>query len=152
MGFFGTYEFSESGWSPGDPEGPSTVSFGLWVDIHDSDFATIKYTPAGPGTGAAYLGYTPLVYFDVEDASVPTDTAREALGLATWAAALGSSNPDVDLGAKQAALATFLASDDVPIEDREIEDDADVFVEIKTAQLLVELGLPLPDELSELAG
>ncbi|MEV7986869.1 hypothetical protein [Micromonospora sp. NPDC085948] len=56
----------------------------LLVDIHDSDSATLTYRPAGPGTGVAYLGYTPRTYFENPDASAPTDAVREAAGLSAW--------------------------------------------------------------------
>ncbi|MEV4216804.1 nucleotidyltransferase domain-containing protein [Nonomuraea sp. NPDC049725] len=54
------------------------------VSIYDSDIATVIYRPAGPGTGVAYLGYTPCTYFEDPEASVPTDVEREAVGLASW--------------------------------------------------------------------
>jgi hypothetical protein len=149
MGFFGTFEFTKSGWSKPDPgTGPSSADFHLWLDIHDSDFATVAYAPAEPGTGVAFVGYTPRVYFDIEDASEPTDPSREALGLATWTTTL---DPNIDVASKRATIATFLASDEPPTEDRDLDDDAEAFVEIKVSRLLVELGVPLPDELAELA-
>jgi hypothetical protein len=44
------------------------------------------YEPAGPGSGTAYLGYTPRTYVDDESASAPADVLREAEGLASWLA------------------------------------------------------------------
>ena len=58
----------------------------LSVDIYDSDFATVRYEPPGPGSGTAYLGNTPRTYFGNESASASTDVLREADGLASWLA------------------------------------------------------------------
>ena len=150
MGFFGTYEYTQAGWSACDPDaGPSDAEPRLWLDIHDSDFATVAYAPSGPGSGIAYLGYSPRVYFDMDEASAPTDPAREALGLATW---IGAFQPAVEIDSKQATIAAFLASDEVPDEEVDSDDDADVFVEIKAARFLAELGLPLPEDLANVDG
>lgn len=133
MGFFGTYEYTQAGWSPGDPDaGPSETEPRLWLDIHASDFATVAYAPSGPGSGVAYLGYSPRVYFETDEASEPTNPAREALGLATWVAAL---QPQVDIESKQAAIATFLAGDEAPNEEVDSDDDADVFVSSRLSEL-----------------
>lgn len=148
MGFFGTYEYTASGWSAGTPEAPSFERDGLWVDIHDSDIAVLVYSPPGPGTGTAFVGYTPRSYFDAEEESEPTDPKREALGLATWADSMGLRGRFGDIEAWQAALEPYLASDDTSPDDKSFDDEADVFVELKTAQLLVELGLPLPPDLA----
>ncbi|MDP1794083.1 MAG: hypothetical protein Q8K63_08095 [Acidimicrobiales bacterium] len=52
-----------------------------------------------------------------------------------------------DQHAKQLEIAAFLAADEEP-PDEEPTDDADVFVEIKTARFLSALGLPLPPDLA----
>jgi hypothetical protein len=150
MGFFGTYLFDGKRWTPLEPGGPPEAPDPwLYVDIHDSDIGTIAYSPVGPGTGVAYLGFTPRTYFEDDTASEPTDVAREADGLATWWAALHPDATDVIRTAKAAELRAFLAEDDaIPDEDAENMDDADVFVEFKAALFLRALGLPTPDELT----
>jgi hypothetical protein len=58
-GFFGRYVFDGRTWHNADPEADQAPDIGaLWlsVDIHDSDFATVRYKPSGPGSGTAYLG------------------------------------------------------------------------------------------------
>jgi hypothetical protein len=118
----------------------------LTVDIHDSDFTTVMYAPAGPGTGIAYLGYTPRIYFDSEDASAPTDVDREARGLAAWWTSVHAEATSADQQLKLVEIAGLLAADEEPSDD-EPTDDADVFVEIKTARFLAAMGLPLPPDL-----
>lgn len=149
MGFFGTYLFDGDRWHDRDPDAgpPSTPEPWLLVDIQDSDIATLTYGPAGPGSGVAYLGDTPRTYWEREDASAPTDVHREAAGLASWRARL----PLPGAVPTAADLAGYLAADVDPADvdlDEELDvdamDDADVFVEIKTARLLLALGLPLP--------
>ena len=85
MGFFGGYIFDGQGWLEFEPAAGTVPEGGtpwLKVVIFDSDIADISYHPAGPGTGVAYLGYTPRVYFEDENASAPSDVEREAAGLA----------------------------------------------------------------------
>lgn len=149
MGFFGTYQFNGTVWSEADPNGPASVEPVLWVDIHDSDFTMVRYAPAGPGSGVAYLGMTPRIYFDSDDASAPTDVDREARGLVAWWASLHADASDADKQAKQLEIAAFLAGDEDP-SDEDPADDADVFVEIKTARFLAAMGLPLPQDLEAL--
>ena len=148
MGFFGTYRFSGTAWSAADPSGPDDMEPFLLVDIHDSDITSVTYAPAGPGTGTAYLGFTPRIYFESEDASAPTDVDREARGLAAWWASLHPDATVADQHAKQLEIAAFLAADEEP-PDEDPSDDADVFVEIKTARFLSAMGLPLPPDLRE---
>ena len=148
MGFFGTYQFDGAAWAEGDPEvGTSGAEPWLWVDVYDSDFATVRYAPAGSGTGVAFLNMTPRIYFDSDDASAPTDVEREARGLTEWWA---GRHPDVDADARavqQDAIAALLASDSEPSED-DPEDDADIFSELKAVRFLVAMGLPLPQDLA----
>jgi hypothetical protein len=146
VGFFGTYLYDGDKWTPHDLEvRPDLAGPWLMVDIHDSDIATICYSPAGPGTGVAYLGVTPRVYFDDEKASAPTDVAREAEGLAAWREELGASAVISD------DLIDFLAEDERENwDDDDSGDDEDLddaFVEDKTVQFLVALNVPVPDDL-----
>ena len=80
MGFFGSYVFDGNAWHGYDPDSdqiPDVASPWLSVDIHDSDIATVRYEPAGPGSGTAYLGFTPRMYFGSESAlDLPTCTAK----------------------------------------------------------------------------
>jgi hypothetical protein len=158
MGFFGTYHFDGHSWMPhySDklPDGPEPW---LLVDIYDSDIATIAYRPTGSGSGVAYLGVTPRTYFEDEDASTPTDVAREAAGLAEWWAHYRGVADDTERGAKAVELVTYIAADTNPDEldsDKNDDegagedlDDADVFVEAKTARFLAVLDLPPVAEL-----
>jgi len=56
--------------------------------------------------------------------------------------------------AKEVELAAYLAEDvdpaeiDLEAEDDGDEDDADIFVEVKTVRFLATLELPVPDELA----
>ena len=149
MGFSGTYHFKGTALSDADPSGPADAEPFLSVDIHDSDFTTVTYAPIGPGTGFAYLGYTPRIYFDSEGASPPTDVELEARGLVAWWMSLHVEATATDQQAKQFEIAAFLAADEEP-PDEEPTDDADVFVEIKTARFLSALGLPLPSDLADI--
>ncbi len=149
MGFFGTHLFDGKAWSQSDPdEEPELAPPWLFVDIHDSDWATIRYQPAGPGSGVAYLGYTPRIYFEDDSASEPTDVLREAEGLTAWWAAFHRRTDNLEREAKAAELRSYLASHDPVDEEDDEEDDADAFVEIKAARFLEALGLPVPDELA----
>jgi hypothetical protein len=150
MGFFATYLFSGGTWTEIEPDQephePAVAEPWLYVDIHDSDIATVMYAPAGPASGIAFLGVTPRTYFEDDAASPPTDTNREAKGLAAWWAGYHGEG-EFARAAKARELRAYLADDgDTPdenVSDEEL-DDADVFVEAKTAQLIDALGLPLP--------
>jgi hypothetical protein len=148
MGFFGTYQFDGESWTERDPAvGPVGSEPWLWIDVHDSDFTTVRYAPFEPGSGTAYLGFTPRDYFENSDASSPTDVGQEARGLARWWLSRRQGASEDDLSNKAAEIALFLASDDAPT-DENSEDDADIFVEIKTARFLSALDLPMPDDLA----
>ncbi|MEU8328636.1 hypothetical protein [Micromonospora sp. NPDC048839] len=152
MGFFGTYLFAEGRWTAQAP-GQQATSPEPWllVDIHDSDIATLTYRPAGPGSGVAYLGYTPRTYFESPDASAPTDVVREAAGLSEWWAQHRGGSSDTERSAKEGEITTFLAEDLDPadMDDDDDDDDGDdTFVDVKTARLLTALDLPVPDDLS----
>jgi hypothetical protein len=169
MGFFGTYLFADGAWRSeavapshdelwqpirgGEP--PVAVEPWLLVDIHDSDITTVTYSPAGPGSGVAYLGITPRSYFERDDASAPTDVRREAAGLTGWWRLVHGAAAS-EAADKESEIAAFLAHDLDPSEvvgDEEDEDDddldeAEVFVEIKTGRFLAMLGLPVPPDLA----
>ncbi|MEV4135665.1 hypothetical protein AB0J72_26250 [Dactylosporangium sp. NPDC049742] len=147
MGYFGAFLFDGQFWTEveADNSVQPDVEFWLHVDIHDSDIATITYHPTGPGSGVAFLGFTPRTYFEDPNASLPTDTHREAAGLATWWADRQGGVADVDRDAMTGRLLPYLAGDDIePDEDDDEEDldDAEVFVEVKTDRLLALLDLP----------
>ena len=149
VGFFGTYAFEHGSWTTlSEGELPPLTEPWLWIDIHDSDITSVVYAPAGTGSGVAYLGLTPRTYFENPNASDPTDVLREAAGLAAWWALQNSG----DVTVKQAELLAYLAADENPddfsLEDVQDVEDVDVFVEIKTAQFLTALDLPLPTELT----
>lgn len=156
MGFFGSYVFAGTGWTPVPDE--HVLDFAepwLSVDIHDSDITTVEYRPTGPGSGVAYLGETPRTYFEDETASAPTDVALEAAGLASWWA-LSRGRDGAARAAKERELAAYLAEDTEPPalddDDQPVDgaptDDGDVFVEVKTARFLTAMDLPLPDDLA----
>jgi hypothetical protein len=149
MGFFGQFHFDGTAWTqPKDDAQPPWLT----VEIHDSDFATITYDPAGPGTGVAYLGETPRTYFEDETASEPTDVPREAAGLAEWWSGV---NDMADVWDKERELVGYLAEDgdemaEAPADDLDDLDeiaDEDIFIEVRTAQFLAALDLPVPDDL-----
>ncbi|MET9231938.1 hypothetical protein [Lentzea sp. NPDC003310] len=150
MGFFGTYAYENGDWKTlSEGELPPLAEPSLWIDIHDSDITSVVYAPAGTGSGVAYLGLTPRTYFENPNASDPTDTLREAAGLAAW---WGLVHGGGDVPGKQAELLQYLAEDEDP-EDFELDEAEDideeaVFVEVKTRRFLTALDLPLPGELS----
>lgn len=133
MGFFGTYLFEGGRWAAADSSREAVEPW-LFLNIYDSDIATVMYRPTGAGTGIAFLGCTPRTYFDDISASSPTDTGMESLGLATWWATQHGSD-DAARDAKQQELLTYLADDD--------EAGADS-VEVTAGRFLAALGLPLP--------
>ncbi|MFF5225357.1 hypothetical protein [Dactylosporangium sp. NPDC000521] len=153
MGFFGGFLYDGRSWTETDHSGMTAPS-GPWlhVDIHDSDFAVLTYRPAGPGTGTAFIGYTPSVYFGEPDASPPTDAPREAAGLAAWWSGLNPSASAADRDTMAATLLPYLATDepqddeddedDDEFEDEDEDDGTSPFVEDKVDDFLTALGLP----------
>lgn len=135
-GVFGSYVCAGGTWREVDPDAESGVPPEpyLIVMIHDSDIAMIRYSPAGPGTGVAFLGHTPRAYFGDPSASSPTDTAIEAAGLAAWAQVAGSSPAPH-------AIERYLATDEQDGDAGGVADE-DVFVEAKTSRFIQTLGLP----------
>lgn len=147
MGLFATWVYAD-GWAHASPgTEPSAPEPWLWLSIHDSDFVTVRYAPSGDATGTAYLGFTPRTYWEDETASEPTDTAREALGLARWWAARTPGQVEVE--AKAAELRELLAEDLGPDEVELDLSEEDIFVERRTERFLRALGLPLPEDLDE---
>jgi hypothetical protein len=157
VGFFGGYVFDGSTWCGLDPDSSQALELAapwLSVDIYDSDIATVRYEPAGPGSGIAYLGCTPRTYFEDDSASAPTDVLREAEGLAFWLARQQGRGDEAEL---RELIASFLADDiqeqQLDDDDSGFEDDADdldnaeIFVEVKAARFLQAVGLPVPHEL-----
>lgn len=156
VGLFGRYVYDGTRWLPQEDERVLDLAEPwLSVDIHDSDITTVVYRPAGPGRGVAYLGDTPRTYFENENASAPTDVAREAAGLASWWAQRQHGGSEAERGAKERELVAYLAEDTDPAgltfdEDEDIDglDDGEIFVEVKTARFLAALDLPVPDDLA----
>ncbi|MFI5712122.1 hypothetical protein [Kribbella sp. NPDC051620] len=158
MGFFGTYLYAGEQWTEHDPEQAVEVA-GAWllIDIHDSDFTVVRYSPEYDGTGVAYLGYTPRMYFESEDDDSRTDTTREATALTTWWTNHTPTADPAAAGSKRAELLPYLAEDHdtFDLEDEDGEDDEDlpdseIYVEVKTADFLASLDLPLPPALEQL--
>jgi hypothetical protein len=157
-GFFGGYVFDGSTWRGFDPDSgqwPDIAAPWLSVYVHDSGIATVRYEPGGPGSGIAYLGRTPRVYFGDESASAPAGVLREAEGLAFWLARQQGRSDEAEL---RDLIASFLAGD---IPEQQIHDhasagtdpgdldDPGVFVEIKVSRFLAAVGLPVPPELPD---
>lgn len=101
----------------------------LRLFLADSDFAEVRYDPVtAPGTGSAFVGYTPRTYFENDEAPGCTDTAPDAAGLAAWAGP-GVSPIDVQ---------ELLADDD----SHGPGEDDDPFVETTLTRLVALLRLP----------
>ena len=136
MGLFATFGYVNGAWISGDVDGaPSLV-----IDIHDSDIAAVRYSPAAGASGRFYLGVEPRIYFEDEAASEPVDAAAEASGFVGWIREVNGR--DVDPASVEALLASPNPDDD-PV---------DVFVEETVEKLLDLVGLPLPKELQPEAG
>lgn len=153
MGSFGLYLYEGGRWSElGLDAQPTAQEPWLLVRIHDSDIGTVTFGPTGPGSGLAFLGVTPRIYFDDESASPSTEPNREARGLAAWWAVVHVEADEAARAAKEGELRAFLAADIPPSDDEDEDDedldDAEVFVEIKAARFIRALGLPVPAGLS----
>lgn len=156
MGFFGAYVFDGSTWHGFDPDSDQRLDIAApWLSlyIHDSDFATVRYEPRGPGTGTAYLGCTPRTYFGDESAPETTDVLRDAEGLALWLTRQQNRNDAAEL---RELIASFLAGDFPEQQSGEHADDGegagdlddgDIFVEVKVSRFLTAVGLRVPHEL-----
>jgi hypothetical protein len=98
--------------------------------------------------GTAFLGFTPRAYYEDESASEPADVAREAAGLASWAARQQGRSDEAELR----QLITPFIADDAPesLDDLDADDDdagldeAGIFVEAKVSRFLKAVGLPVP--------
>jgi hypothetical protein len=123
--------FLETYYSDGTWGSEPTGERWLGIRIHDSDFATVTYSPAPAILGLFYLGFQPRDYFENPTESGDVFIPAEAQALATWA---WPATPDKD------ALAELMAEDGV-------EDPIDDFVEDTVVRLLELLGLPVPAEL-----
>ncbi len=152
MGFFGSFMYDGASWRDWDLDAqPGTLDLprGPWLSviIHDSDIATLQYSPSGAGSGTAFLGVTPRIYFEDPRASQATEPAREAEGLAAWVA---QTQRRANVEHLTDLIRPFLAAD-VERDDGEADDldDAEVLVEIKVVRLLTALDLPLPADLAE---
>jgi hypothetical protein len=112
VGFFGSYLYADGHWQEEELAAePTAAEPWLHVLVHGSDFTAITYRPAGPGSGVAFLGYTPRSLFETEDASAPTDVVRETAGLANWWAHLHGLTSGEVIAAKSAQLIGYLAED-----------------------------------------
>lgn len=153
MGFFGSYLYADGHWHEEELSSePIAAEPWLHASVHDSDFTAVTYRPTGPGSGVAFLGYTPRSYFEMDDASPPTDVARESAGLTHWWALLHGVTSTEEIAAKNAELIGYLAKDldstnTESDADDDTDDDAELFAEIKTSRFLATLGLPLPEDL-----
>lgn len=120
MGNWNCYVLDAGAWSvyATPDEIPETLGERtLRLFLADSDFAEVRYTPvSAPGTGAAFVGFTPRTYFENDEAPGCTDTAPDAAGLATWAGP-GVSPVDVmELLANDETGLTADSEDDVLVE------------------------------------
>jgi len=155
VGYFGRFLFDGTTWTEVEYDTePAIPEPWLMLDIHDSDIATVWYRPVGPGTGTAYLGITPRIYFESETASTPTDIDREAAGLAHGRDQLQlAPADDAHYRITATELRTYLA-EDIALDDGDLDEDdglgpdvAEVFVEAKAHRFLAALSLPTPEDL-----
>lgn len=126
MGLFLETYYSDGTWGP-EP----TADRWLGIRIHDSDFATVTFSPAPAILGLFYLGFQPRDYFENPAESADVFITAEAQALATWA---WPATPHTD------ALAGLMAEDSV-------EESIDDFVEDTVVRLLELLELPVPAQL-----
>ena len=129
MGSFEKYLYSDGAWTDS-----SAGRTWLSISVHDSDIATIEYSPAPQGLGLVYLGFQPRDYFEDPAASEDVDLEGESGALAAWAQTAVSSS------ATSEQIRPLLAENDV-------EEPDDDFVEDTVIRLLHILGVPLPADL-----
>lgn len=150
VGYFGSWLFDAGTWASAQaPAGGDVTGHWLHVEIHDSDYAVIRYSPRLGGSGVAYIGMTPRIYFEDETASAPTDVATESSAIATWVANAAGGDP----AQLQLTIASYLAEDITPDWDSILPLDGspssmaaeDVFVEQRVARFLEATGLGVPD-------
>jgi len=144
VGWFGSYLYDGTSWTEIDGMPTEEPEFGMFVYIHDSDYALLRYTPPFRGTGEAFLGFTANAYFETDE-DPPSDTAREASGLRDWCVAHLGAAPD------EATIAACLAADDDTDDDEAEFEDWEFFAERRTARFLRLLGLSLPEALDGLS-
>lgn len=126
MGSFESYVYADGDWGDSATDDPW-----LSIALHDSDFATIRYSPAPEGFGLFYVGYQPSDYFKTSGDGDPVDVAGEAAGIADWAAMVADAEVAV------ADVLPFVAPA------HRLDDPEDVFVEWEIQRLLVVLGIPI---------
>jgi hypothetical protein len=148
MGFSGAYVYSGGQWTSLERRQRSEFAEPwLMVDVHDSDFTTVTYSPAEPGTGVVYLGQAPN---SPQATTSQADAERAAEGLARWWAGLHETD-DEEFDAKRRQIAAYLArdpsSDQPKPGDGGERDPAEIFAELKTTRFLVALDLPVPEAL-----
>jgi hypothetical protein len=127
MGNWNCYRYADDAWTvfAGPDEIPEVGDRDLRFFLADSDLAEVRYFPAAaPGTGSAFVGHTPRTYFDDPDAPGCTDSAADAIGLATWAAN----------GVSAQQISALLAVDATEPSDTPVEETLD--------RLVSALGLP----------
>jgi hypothetical protein len=151
VGYFGAWLLETGTWTSAEaPVGGEVTSPWLHVEIHDSDWAAIRYSPSFGGRGVAYIGMTPRIYFEDETASAPTDRAAESRAIAAWVANVVGG----DSAQLQPTVASYLAEDRdpdwesiLPLDDSPSSmADEDVFVEQRVARFLEATGLGVPEQ------
>jgi hypothetical protein len=145
MGISGAYVYSGGQWTSQERgQRPDVAEPWLMVDVHDSDFTTVTYSPAEPGNDVACLGDTPQARTSRADAE------RAAEGLARWWAGLHEVG-DEEFDAKRRQIEAYLVvdpgSDEPKPGDGGEKDPAETHAELKTSRFLVALDLPVPDPL-----
>ena len=110
----------------------------LHIEIHDSDFATVTYSPAPGELGRFYLGTEPRDYFDDPTASEPVELDGESAAFAQWA------NETLGANVTVAVIRGELAA-------VEQDESPDVFVEDAVLRLLAILQLDVPPALDPTA-
>jgi len=125
VGSFERYVYADGAWGEGATDDPW-----LSIQLHDSDFAAVRYSPAPEGLGLFYVGYQPSDYFERPGDNDPVDLDCEAAGIAAWASRTSGAPVAAD------DVLPFIAPEHVEGETE------DVFVEQTIDRLLVVLRLP----------